>query len=502
MAISVIGKIMGLLRDRQQAIHFGAHTAESIAFAQASVLPRTIFDIMFSVAFTASFIPVFVAYMEQKGKGPAYNLAALFMFVLTFLTVLIAGIGALLAGPIFRLSLGDADLPYGTIELGTNLLRIMFPIVILSGFAFFFAGILLALGEFRVTAAMSAVSNGIILIYFFFFLERFGVYGLAVSFLIGFFAQGVIQVPFLLRHKFTFKTKINLRDPGLRQIGLLAFPALAASWVIPINVLVNARAAAPLYGGQFGVNAIHYANTLYAIVSGVFILAVANVVFPKLSQQGANGDMDGFSETLVSTVRSIFFVLIPLSIFMTVLSKPIISLIFGGGLFGESAVAITASALTHYAPGIVGYGLMVILCRACFSLHDAKTPLLAAVIAIAINGVLSFLLAPVMMVAGPALANAVGSSAGAVVLIVILSKKAVLKWTHSLAADIVKMIFAGVLVFIAVWFASRLLYDTHVIFRLFIPAAVGGIVYFVCALLFKLSEAKWALEAVLKTFLR
>ena len=491
MAISAVGKIMGLLRDRQQAVHFGAHTAESIAFAQASVLPRTIFDIMFAAAFTASLIPVFVACLEQKGKEPAYNLAGLFLVVMTAITTLLAGLGILLAGPIFHFSLGGGALPYGTMYLGANLLRIMFPIVILSGLVFTFAGILQALGEFRVTAALSVVSNGIILVYYFFFLETFGIYGLAVSFLIGFAAQAAMQVPFLAKHKFRFKLSFNLKDPGLRQMWVLALPALAATWVIPINVLVNARAAAPLYGGQYGVNAIHYANTLFAIISGVFILAVANVVFPKLARHSASDDAAGFSDTLLATVRAVFFALIPLTVLMAGLSGQIVGFIFGGGLFGERAVEITATALANFAPGIVGYGLMVILSRACYALHDGKTPLVAAIIAIGVNAVLSFVLAPILLVSGPALANAIGSTAGAAVLVVALTKKSVLLWSGRLIFDIVIMLVASGIAIVAICLTGRFLHDFGMIFQLFIPAAAGGIVYLAITFLLKLDEAVW-----------
>ena len=501
MAISAIGKIMGLLRDRQQAIHFGAHTAESIAFAQASVLPRTIFDIMFSAAFTASLIPVFVTCLEQKGKEAAYSLAALFMFVLTMFTMLLAGLGILFAGPIFHFSLGDGTLPYGTMYLGANLLRIMFPIMVFSGLAFSFGGILLALGEFKITATLSVVSNGIILVYYFFFLERFGIHGLAVSFLIGFAAQALIQVPFLMKHKFRFRFKLNLKDPGLKQMWALALPALAATWVIPVNVLVNARAAAPLYGGQYGVNAIHYANTLFAIISGVFILAVANVVFPKLARQSAADDTSGFSDTLLSTVRAIFFALIPLTVLIAALSGQIVGFIFGGGLFGERAVEITATALTYFAPGIVGYGLIVILSRACYALHDGKAPLIAAIIAIGVNGVLSFVLAPVMLAAGPALANAIGSTVGAVVLVVVLSKKSVLLWGKGLMLDKVKMLAAGGAAFVSIRFALGFLQESGMIFQLFIPAAFGGMVYLAVTYLLKLDEAVW-IKGLLSSFVK
>ena len=499
MAISVIGKIMGLIRDRQQAIHFGAHTAESIAFHQASMLPRTMFDIMFSAAFTASLIPVFVTYLEQKGKEAAYNLAALFMFVLALFTIITAAAGFLFAGPIFRASVGDGALPYGTVELGTRLLRMMFPIMVFTGFAFSFAGVLQALGEFRITAAMSVVSNGFILVYYFFFIERFGVYGLAVSFMVGFFAQAVIQVPFLLKHKFRFRLCWfdNPSYSGCKQILRLTIPAMAATWVLPLNVLVNARAAAPLYGGQFGLNAIYFAHTIFTITSGVFILAVSNVIFPKLSRHAAASDSQGFQDTLAFTVRSLLFALIPLTFFLFVFGEGLVAFVFGGGLFGGQAIKITARALSFFSLGIVGYGLMLILSRACFAKQDKKTPLVAAVLAIVVNGVLSFTLAPVMLVAGPALANTLGSTVGAAYLFIVLHKQGVFVQKWLAFKDYLKMFIAALMAFVPAIVLGLHLSDFNNLFQIIIPALIYGVLYFLLSLFLKLSEAKWILDVLL-----
>lgn len=477
MAITLIGKAMGIWRDRMQAISFGADTAESIAFAQASMLPRNFLDIMFAAAFSASFIPVFNAYMETKGKRAAFDLAALFISVVLVLTAGVVLAAVFFARPIFMLSLGSDALPDGTADLGVVLLRYMFPLMILSGLAFSLTGVLQSLGEFRIPAAMSIVSNGIILIYYFFFIDYFGVQGLAVAFLIGWGMQGIIQIPFLIKHKFRFRFRIDFKDPGLRQIGALALPVLVASWIVPINVMVNVRAAAGLYGGEFGVNAIQFAHSLYTIVSGVFVLSVANVIFPKLSRQAANNDNEGFSVTINETVRVLFFFLLPLSFGLMALSQPLVGLILGGGLFGERAVEITGTALFYFASGIVGYGLLIVLTRACYARQDGRTPILAAVVAISANAILSFALLPYMYIAGPALASAIGNSVGALILIVSLTQKGVLKWPGRVFADLAKMAALAILMFAIVLFIGRHVQEIHLLLQVIIPAAIGGGVY-------------------------
>jgi len=491
MAITLVGKAMGLLRDSMQARYLGADTAESIAFAQASMLPRNFLDIMFAAAFSASFIPVFNAYMEQKGKRAAFDLAALFISVVLVLTAVVTVVSILFARPIFVLSLGDGPFPDGTVSLGVSLLIYMFPLLILSGLAFSFTGVLQSLGEFRIPAAMSVVSNGIILVYYFFFFDRFGVYGLVAAFLVGWGAQGIIQIPFLVKHKFRFRFRLDFKDPGLRQIGALALPVMAATWIVPINVMVNARASAGLYGGVFGVNAIYFAHGLYAIISGVFVLSVANVIFPKLSRQAAADDHDGFSATVNETVRVLFFFLLPLTFGVMALSRPLVGFIYGGGEFCERAVDITGTALFYFAPGILGYGLLVVLTRACYARQDGRTPIFTAVVAILVNGVLSFLLAPHMYIAGPALASAVANSVGAIILLIALTKKGVLTWSVELLKDLAKMAAFALMMFVLVVVVARVFVSQLVILQLLIPAAAGAAVYFGLSAVFRIKEMKW-----------
>ncbi|MCL2284898.1 MAG: murein biosynthesis integral membrane protein MurJ, partial [Firmicutes bacterium] len=444
------------------------------------------------------FIPVFSSYMETKGKKAAFDLAGLFISVVAVLTVAVAVISMIFAGPILSASLRGEYAPAGTVELGVTLLRYMFPLMVLSGLAFSFTGILQSLGEFRIPAAMSAVSNAIILVYYFFFLDRFGVYGLAVAFLIGWGAQGVIQIPFLIKHKFRFRFRIDFKDPGLRQIGKLAMPVMVSSWIVPVNIWVNVRASSSLYGGEFGVTAIHFANTLFMIISGVFILSVSNVIFPKLSRQAATEDKAGFGETLNETVRVVLFFLLPLTFGMMTLSQPLVRMIYYTDNFCSTAVQITGTALFFFALGVVGFGLFAVLSRACYAMMDGRTPIIAAIVAMAANAVLSFTLAPRLYIAGPALASAVAHTLAASILVAALTRKGILKWSGATIFDIGKMVVIALIMFGAVYAALGRMADLHAILQVGISAVVGVAVYIGLAALVRIKEISW----VVKNFLR
>lgn len=58
-------------------------------------------------------------------------------------------------------------------------------------------------------------------------------------------------------------------------------PVMVGTWIQPINLIINNQFASHL---DMGVTTLQYANNLYTIIVGVFVLAIANLIFPKLSR--------------------------------------------------------------------------------------------------------------------------------------------------------------------------------------------------------------------------
>ena len=483
MAITLIGKVMGILRDRMQGVYFGTYTAEGIAFAQASLLPRAFLDIMFASVLSASFIPVFNKYFETKGKEAAFKLAASFIKVVLLVTVVVTVLAMIFAGPIYSFFWGWES------DLGIRLLRMMFPIMVITGLAFSFTGILQSLGQFYIPAAMSVASNGIILLYYFFFIDHFGVYGLVAAFLIGWSMQVLIQVPFIIKTvglRFILKASTK----GLSEIGRLSLPVMVASWLGPVNFLVNTRASANLYGGEHGIVAINMAYTLYTVITGLFVLSLANVLFPALSKLAAIEDWIGYTGSLRSSMRALLFLLLPLSFGIMALSEPLVSLVFQGGRFQETSVNITATAKFFFSFGIVGFGLQVILSRACFALQDGRGPLITSLLAIAVNFILSFALAPILEIGGPALASAIAINLAAFGLFVRLYKRLPqVLWPVDMTLDAVKMLILAIIMYGFVIFIAELFMGNRIL-AVVIPAGTGVIVYMIGALVWRVPEAK------------
>ncbi|MDR1705438.1 MAG: hypothetical protein LBS19_12235, partial [Clostridiales bacterium] len=192
MFLMFLGKAAGLLRQILMAGRYATGNPASEAINYATLLPRTVLDVFFASAFTVGFIPVFSKYFAKEGKRAAFRLTDSFITLSLAATALITLILMFAAEPVFRLFItanNDAAFITETMSLGVPMLRIILPTIVLSAGAYCITGVLQAMDEFNVPAAMSLASNILIIIYLLFFEGTFGLTGLAVVFLLGWGAQ-------------------------------------------------------------------------------------------------------------------------------------------------------------------------------------------------------------------------------------------------------------------------------------------------------------------------
>ena len=489
MIITLLGKLLGLYRDRLLAVSYGTEMYAN-AFSTASRIPRVFFDVLFASAIAASFIPVYTEYREKKGAGEAQKFAGNFITVIGVLTLIMTAAGILFSEQLVELFAPEFNAE--TAELCASLTRIMLPTLCLTGIAYSFVGILQASGEFNIPALISVISNVIIIAYYIFFIDRFGIYGLAVSFLIGWAMQAVVQIPALRRKGFSYRPSLSLRNEGIGKVLKLMVPVLVSTWVQPIVLMINSRYASGLHGGG-GVSAIDYGTNLYLTIAGVFVLSVTNVIFPKMSEQSARDDIQGLTETVRSTTHTSLFFIIPMMLGVMTLSYPLIDFIYGGGEFSAEDTALTARAMFFTSLGMVGYALQNILCRVYYAKQDGKTPLVAGVLSIAVNIACCELLIGPMGLAGLGLASAISSTIYAAALAVPLQRSGSRFITKKFCADMLKTtvsacIMAAAVQFCAVSAEGLLPGAAGKLLVLLFPTAVGIAVFFGAAALLKMDE--------------
>ena len=479
--ITVFAKLSGLLRVSLFANLFGT-TEYADIFLGASRLPIMFFELTLGAAILSTFIPIFNKKLTIDGKEAAAKFANNFISITTIFTFIICLLGVIFARQIVGTVLGFEG---QALDSAAEILRILFPVIIFTALAFTSVGILQSHGEFNIPAAISLVSNSIMIAYFLIFGRNFGIVGIAVAMLIGWSMQFLIQVPSLIKKGFRYKFVLNLKDSAIRDVVKLAIPVLISSWVHPIGVFINVIFAGRIEGDGY-IAGLEFANSIYIIGVGVFTLAVTNFIFPKLSRLNAEGDNDGFAKTVKTSISHLAYVVIPVMALFVALAAPIIQTIYARGEFGEESVALVSNVLRFYSFGMVAFAITEILNRTFFAMQDGKTPMFASIIGIACNVALS---AYLMLVQGLgvwalALSAAVGMTVTATILMIRISlrKKGILGWGFVL--NLLKTLICGVGASAAAFFAyrwiARLLTGATVwelLAKLSLASAAGLVVY-------------------------
>jgi putative peptidoglycan lipid II flippase len=493
MILMLVGKLLGLLRDRLLPISYGSGM-ETNAFLTASRIPRVFFDIVFASAVAASFIPVFSEVAAKKGKRDAILFSGNFITVIGVFSLILTVLGIIFASPLVRLFADGYDAE--TTALCVSLTRVLFPTVLFTGVAFSFVGILQSFDEFNIPALISVIANIVVIVYYYTLNDRFGIFGLAAAFLIGWFVQAAVQVPSLIKKGFFFKPSLSLKSEGMKKVFAFMLPVLVSTWVLPINLTVNTKFGSHLLDG-FGSSAIDLSTNLYLIIIGVFIFSVTNVIFPRLSKMSAENETGRFRETICTTVHASMYFVIPMTAGLAVLSYPIVNLLYGGGELDASSVSITADALRYVSLGMIGYALQMVLSRAYFARQTGKIPLIAGIASIAVNILLCVLLTDALGVTGLAIASAAAATVNAVILIVPLERAGDGFINKAFVIDMIKMLISTAFMTVAVLVLANAFGNLGTgtaskAVTAFIPAAAGCAVYFALTTLLGVREAKVA----------
>ena len=497
----VLSKVLGLIRSTLLASHYGTSTAAT-AFTAASRIPLSFFDMLFSAAILGCFVPVYNSFksknntFDQESEQQADRFACIFFNFIFLLTGILTLLGILFARPLLQLMTPNASPE--VLRLATPLMQIMFPMVIFTGTTYTLIGVMQSKDRFIIPSLVSCVSNLAVILYFVFVNDRlgkWGIYGLAVAYLVAWFLQLLTLVIPLLQMHFKFRLLFSLRDPHLRRAIKMTPPIMIGSWLAPVGTLVATR-----FAGD-SVTIFEYSNQLYVIIVGILTYGICNFTFPKLSRMNVLGDDSSFASMARTSLLSAFAMILPIMIGVMILSGEGTAILYFRGEFTSADTANTAAALQLLTIGMPAYCTIEMFNRIMYSKMNVYVPMLGAITGIVINVFFSWLLPnlfPTLNVGALTLANALGQYAAAIVLTVFLLKttRGILskKFFLSMAKILLSTILCAIVMLICYhFFAADPTQPTVSMFRniltvlsVFLP---GAVVYLISLKLLKTKMA-------------
>ena len=334
-------RILGFVRDVVFAHYFGDSAAFD-AFLVAFKIPNFMRRLFAEGAFSQAFVPVLSEYREQHSHQDVRNFINDMAGSLGAALLLVTVVAVLFAPVIISIFAPGFLHDVLRFSLATGMLRITFSYLLLISLTALCSAILNSYDSFGVPAFTPVLLNIVLIIMAVFVSAHFTTpeYALAWGIFIAGVVQLLFQLPFLQHKNLLPKPKIKFNDPGVRKVLKLMAPAIFGVSVAQISLLLDTIFASFLQTGS--ITWLYFSDRLMNFPLGVFGVAIATVVLPKLSRQHIGNNHVDYSKTLDWGLRLLLFVGIPSAVGILILAGPLLSTLFQGREFDAFAVLCRA----------------------------------------------------------------------------------------------------------------------------------------------------------------
>jgi putative peptidoglycan lipid II flippase len=517
---TLASSITGLARQMVFSREFGT-TPEYNAYIQAFRIPDLFYFLIAGGALRTGFIPVFTQYVAEGRSDKAWRTFSVTFFLLLVLSVVGVAIGMAAAPWLARETVARGLAP-GYQDLCARLMRTMFPAQIFFIVGGLLMGTLNAQKHFTMPALGPITYNLVIisgalaslpiarhaglyepqdqLPYRLWCLALFVVAGAALG---SFF----LQIPPLLRMGARLQAVLDLRDPGLQKLAVLALPVIIGLAVSEINFVVTTSIATLV--SEKAASLLDYPNRVLKLPPRMFGAGVAIVLFPTLAIHFAKGQMDAYRRDLALVMRSTLFLSIPAAIVSAALAVPIIRLLFEGHAFGREDTLGTAQVLYWSSFGIAPLSLQYIVARGFYALHETRVPLWTGIATAVLSAGLSLAVYRPLGVVGLAAVFSATSLFNVLVLTWLLRLRVGLLEGRRMLAMLGRLILPcvalGIVCYVGAAAAERLVGTEGLLAKTLTclgPLAVGLAIFLALCVILKVEELQTAVSLVVSRFNR
>ena len=427
------------------------------AFVVMMKIPSVFRRLFAEGAFNQAFIPVLAEYKENNSTKETKDLINFTFGALTS-TLLCVTILALLTAPIFVMIFAPGFyLEPLKKELAIDILQITFPYLFFISLVALSGSILNSYERFSLPALTPLFYNLSLIVAAIWFAPslELPIYAIAWAVFFAGIIQVLIQIPSLMKLGLLPKFKINFQHPGVRKVMFLMVPGIIAGGVSQINMLVDTILASLLPTGS--PSWLYVSDRLMQLPLGIFAIAIATVILPRLSNLFASENKEQFSSTLDWSMRLIFLIGVPAVIGLVMLAEPIILTLFERGEFRSADSSMASSSLIALAFGLLAFMLIKILTPSFFARQQPKKPMYVALASMILNAFLAWLLAFYLGYAhvGLALASTISAFFTVVTLLFILYKDNVYNASKGWIVFLFKMSLASLVLISLLYYFGK-----------------------------------------------
>ncbi len=453
---TALSRLTGFLRLVALAYAIGVtETRLADAYNVANTTPNIIYELALGGILSSVFVPVFVEWLEKRGRDEAWRTARAVMTLTALVLAVVMVVGILGSGLIIRAYTFGVKGPQGDAEraFATFALKWFMPQIVFYGLGAVATGLLNAHRRFAVPMFAPIINNVLVAGTFFLFaalpgpatptptntteLQR---YLLVIGTTLGVVGMTVALWPSLRRLGFRWRWTLDLKDPGLRRIGRLAGWVLLYVVVNQLGYLVVIALSVKVQGGY---TAYTSAFIFFQLPHAIFAVSIMTALLPSLSGMWADDDRIAFRSQLAQGIRGTAFIVVPAAFGYIAIGAPIVKLLLQHGVTKSASVDLTAHVLTFFALGLFSFSSFQLLLRAFYAMQDTKTPALINVFAVALNTAANIVYFRYLKVEGLALGHATAYTFAAITAALLLRRRLHGLEGRRLLPGLIKIVVAG-----------------------------------------------------------
>lgn len=388
-------------------------------------------------------------------------------------------------------------------DLTSIQLTIMSPLIIISGLLGILCGVAnVYKGYFWTSFGPALPSISIIIAVLLWGEPKYGI-ALGIGTLIGASLQLLVQIPYILKAILfeNLKFAIVKKQKAISDFGHFIGPALLSTTIGQFTVYIDGFFCSGLPEGSW--TATIFANRLIQLPLGILVTSFLIPFFPRFSELAHENKFEDLKNTAIIVIRSLWFLSLPIVLYLLIFSKHVVEVIFQRGAFDESSTLLVSSILLALLLSMVAYVARDTLTRVFYSLNDSRIPLFVAAFAILMKIVLNSLLVEKYQAPGIAFATSLVTIINFLLLWILLRKKiGVLGWTKHLrpilkitTASLVMFLFALI---ISIAFNQAFLEFSFISKLIFVLTsfALCFLIYFGLSLTLRIEEAEKILREI------
>lgn len=365
---ALLSQILGLVRDRLLAGHFGANVSLDMYYA-AFRIPDFLYASVASFVAVTVLIPFLLERIREE-----HDMEEARRFVNTIFTAFVIAMALTCTVAYFLIPMLAPVIVPGFNETASSqfvtLARILLLSPFLLGISNLFGAVTQSLRRFFVFALGPLLYNIGIIIGIVFLMPHYGLAGVVYGVILGALFHVAIQLPVLLRQKLLPRPTFPIDMRLVHMVTKLSISRTIALSATHLATMVLIALASKLEVGSIAVFTL--AMNLQSIPLSIVGMSYSVAAFPTLAKLWHAGNHDAFFEQIVSATRHIIFWSFPAIVVFIVLRAQIVRTILGSGAFDWTATRLTAAALALFAISVVAQNLVLLYTRSFYAMGKTK----------------------------------------------------------------------------------------------------------------------------------